>query len=63
MVPADRFYGRVDEVLARIEAGSDREGLESLQLRDRVLELFKVVSKGGVPEIWLMGKKLTAFSP
>lgn len=63
LVPADRYYGRVSEVLARIEAGSDREGLEALQLRDRVLELFKVVSKGGVPEIWLMGKKLTAFGP
>ena len=58
LVPADRFYGRVEEVLARIEAGTDREGLEALQLRDRVLELFKVVSKGGVPEVWLMGNKI-----
>ncbi len=63
LVPADRYYGRVDEVLARIEAGSDREGLDALQLRDRMLELFKVVSKGGVPEVWLMGRKLTAFDP
>lgn len=58
LVPADRYYGRVEEVLARIEAGAGRDGLEALTLRDRCLELFKVVSQGGVPEVWLMGKKL-----
>jgi len=58
LVPADRFYGRADEVLARIEAGAGREGLETLDLRDRCLELFKVASQGGVPEVWLMGKKI-----
>ncbi len=58
LVPADRFYGRADEVLARIEAGAGREGLETLDLRDRCLELFKVASTGGVPEVWLMGKKI-----
>ncbi len=58
LVPADRYYGRVEEVLARIEAGTGREGLEGLQLGDRALELFKVISKGGVPEVWLMGQKL-----
>ncbi|MFP4283172.1 MAG: transposase [Opitutales bacterium] len=56
LVPADRFYGRTDEVLARIEAGGGRE-LE-LDLRDRRLELFKVVTKDGVPEVWLMGHRL-----
>jgi putative transposase len=56
LVPADRFYGRADEVLARIEAGGGRE-LE-LDLRDRRLELFKVVTKDGVPEVWLMGHRL-----
>jgi len=58
LVPADRFYGRADEVLAQIEAGAGREGLETLDLRDRCLELFKVASQGGVPEVWLMGKKI-----
>ena len=58
LVPADRYYGRVEEVLARIEAGTGREGLDGLQLADRALELFKVVSTGGVPEVWLMGQKL-----
>ena len=58
LVPADRHYGRAEEVLARIEAGGGRDGLEALTLRDRCLELFKVVSQGGIPEVWLMGKKL-----
>lgn len=62
LVPADRYYGRVEEVLARIEAGTGREGLDALQLHDRVLDLFKVVSNGGVPEVWLMGHKLFEFS-
>lgn len=62
LVPADRYYGRVEEVLARIEAGTGRQGLDALQLRNRALELFKVISKGGVPEIWLMGNKLFELS-
>ncbi len=63
LVPADRYYGRAEEVLARIEAGAGREGLETLDLRDRCLELFKVVSKGGVPEVWLMGQKVLELKP
>jgi transposase InsO family protein/transposase-like protein len=58
LVPADRFYGRVEEVLARIEAGAARDAKDLLDLRDRCLELFKVTSRGGVPEIWLLGQKL-----
>jgi hypothetical protein len=56
-VPADRYYGRAAEVLARIEAGAHREG-DDLDLRERVLELFKVVSKNGAPEVWLLGQRL-----
>lgn len=58
LVPADRYYGRVEEVLARIEAGAGRESLDALDLRERCLELFKVQSQGGVPEVWLFGRKL-----
>ena len=58
LVPADRYYGRVDEVLARIEAGTGREAGDMLELRERCLELFRVTSRGGVPEVWLLGKKL-----
>ncbi len=57
-MPADRYYGRIQEVMARIEAGAGREGLDSLQMRERNLELFKVCSQGGQAEVWLMGQKL-----
>ena len=58
LVPADRYFGRSEEVLARIEAGVPRDASDALELRDRCLELFKVASKNGVPEIWLMGQRL-----
>jgi transposase InsO family protein len=57
LVPADRYYGRAEEVLARIEAGAGRDG-DELELRDRCLELFKIVSKNGTPEVWLLGQRL-----
>jgi len=57
LVPADRYYGRADEVLARIETGGGRDFTE-LDLRDRRLELFKVVTKDGVPQVWLMGRQI-----
>jgi len=58
LVPADRYFGRAEEVLARIESGVPRDQTDALELRDRCLELFKVASKNGVPEIWLMGQRL-----
>ena len=58
LVPADRYFGRAQEVLSRIEAGVPRDASDALELRDRCLELFKVASKNGVPEIWLMGQRL-----
>ncbi|GEM_PF-139078 len=58
LVPADRYFGRVEQVLARIEAGAGRDLGDLLELRERCLELFKVVSRGGVPEVWLLGQKL-----
>lgn len=63
LVPADRYYGRVAEVLAKIEAGAGRELGEVADLRERCLELFKVASRGGVPEVWLLGKKLLDLTP
>jgi hypothetical protein len=60
----NRNYGRVNEVLARIEAGAGRDAQDLLDLRDRCLELFKVTSRGGVPEVWLLGQRLLgAASP
>ena len=58
LVPADRYHGRVDEVMARIEAGAGAEPGDDLDLRDRVLELFRVTSTGGKAEVWLMGTKI-----
>lgn len=57
LVPADRYFGMEDEVLARIEAGAG-SGPELPDLRDRLLELFKVVSHNGQVEVWLMGQPL-----
>jgi putative transposase len=58
LVPADRYFGRAEEVRARIEAGVPRDATDTLELRDRCLELFKVASTNGVPEIWLLGQRL-----
>ncbi len=64
LVPADRYYGRVEEVMARIEAGAGASvHTDLLDLRDRALELFKVVSRDGHPEVWLMGQRLLAPPP
>ena len=60
LVPADRYYGRVEQTLTRIEAGAGRELGDGLELRDRCLELFKVVSRAGVAEVWLLGHRLFA---
>ncbi len=58
LVPADRYHGRTTEVLARIESGAAADASDSLELRDRLLELFKVTSRGGKTEVWLMGQQL-----
>jgi hypothetical protein len=58
LVPADRYLGRVDEVMARIEAGATADANDPLDLRDRTLDLFRVASSGGNAEVWLMGQKI-----
>jgi len=59
LVPADRYYGRSDEVMALVEAGAGREqGLDTLDLRHRCLELFKVTSTDGRPAVYLMGQQI-----
>jgi transposase InsO family protein len=62
LVPADRYYGRAEEVMARIEAGGGGELGDGFELQDRCLELFKVQSRGGVPEVWLLGRKLLGLA-
>lgn len=58
LVPADRYDGRTGEALARIESGDGRDGLDALNLQGHSLDLFKVVNRGGMNELWLMGQKL-----
>jgi putative transposase len=56
LVPADRYFGRADEVLTRIEAGGVTG--DPLDLAQRTLDLFRVVSHQGKSEVWLMGQKI-----
>ncbi len=59
LVPADRYYGRAQEVIARIEAGATGDPqADPLDLQNRLLELFKVTSTDGRPEVWLMGQRI-----
>jgi transposase InsO family protein len=58
LVPADRFFGCVEEMMARLHAGQAGSPLDLLATTDRLLELFKIISRGGAPEIYLLGKKI-----
>jgi transposase InsO family protein len=62
LVPADRFYGRADRVLERIQAhhGGKRKGpvpaaLEASE-EDREISLFQVRLVGDNLELWLFGR-------
>jgi hypothetical protein len=59
LVPADRYFGRADEVLAQIEAGRAPDGLgEPIPVGERQLDLFRIASRGGQVEIYLMGRRI-----
>lgn len=58
LVPADRYFGRVDEVLAQLERGEPVVVPGPLSPDARALELFRVVSRGGRPELWLLGERV-----
>jgi transposase InsO family protein len=57
LVPADRFYGIAEQTLKRIEQGLGAD-TELAHPDSRGLELFRVVSRGGRPQVWLMGEKI-----
>jgi len=59
LVPADRYFGRADEVRAQIEAGRSPEGIgEPLALSERIVDLLRVSSRAGKLEVHLMGEQL-----
>ena len=59
LVPADRYFGRAEEVRAQIEAGRSPEGFgEPLALSERLLDLLRVSSRAGKLEVHLMGEQL-----
>lgn len=58
LVPADRFHGWHEETLKRIEQGHGADFNDLLSPDSRGLELFKVISIGGKPAVYLMGQKV-----
>jgi len=58
LVPADRYFGRSEEVLAQIERGEPVAAPGPAALETRTLELFRVLSRGGRPELWLLGDQI-----
>ena len=59
LVPADRYFGRSERVLAEIEAGRRPDGVaEALPVDARHLDLLRVTSHRGQPEVHLMGRRI-----
>lgn len=58
LVPADRYYGVAEQTMKRIEQGLGAETPGLTNQDSRGLELFRVVSHGGKPQVWLMGQKI-----
>ncbi len=59
LVPADRYFGRADEVLAQIEAGHSPDTLgEPLAVGERHLDLFRITTHRGQVELHLMGQRI-----
>jgi transposase InsO family protein len=58
LVPAERFYGIAEQSLRRIEQGLGATSAELTSPDHRALELFRVLSRAGKPEVWLMGEKI-----
>jgi transposase InsO family protein len=59
LVPADRYFGRADQVLACIEAGRSPEGIgEPIPTGERQLDLFRITSHRGQVELNLLGHRI-----
>lgn len=59
LVPADRYFGRSDEVLAQIEVGAVPDGIgEPIAVAERMLDVMRVTSRAGKLELWMMGQRV-----
>jgi len=59
LVPADRYFGRAEEVLACIESGKSLGGIgEPAPVGERQLDLFRVSSHRGQVELHLLGHRI-----
>jgi transposase InsO family protein len=59
LVPADRYFGRADEVLAQIEAGRPPDAVgEPLPVGERQLDILKVTTQKGLVSVTLMGQQI-----
>jgi transposase InsO family protein len=60
LVPADRYFGRADRVLASIESGALPDGIgEPIAPGERHLDLFRICSHRGQVELYLMGHRFS----
>ena len=64
LVPADRFYGRADRVLERIEGKHRQKGRcavpAALETSDeeRRISLFQLILQEDIIELWLFGRRI-----
>lgn len=63
LVPADRYLGRTEQVLAQLERGEAVVVPGAEPVTGRTLELFRVLSRAGQPELWLLGQQIWPPSP
>ena len=65
LVPADRYFGRADEVLAAVEAGHSADGIgEPIPPGERHLDLLRISSHRGQVEMYLLGHRIALpFKP
>jgi transposase InsO family protein len=67
LVPADRFHGRADRVLARIESAQSGNGRGAvppeIEIReeDREVTLFQLRLVGDIIEVWLFGRRIAGL--
>lgn len=67
LVPADRYYGRVEEVLVKVRARLAGKETGPADYTDRIadlnpLEVFKIVEDNGNLDLWFCGRRFTLQS-